>query len=270
VLFSWYRTKVVRNLFTGVIFYKYGSRCHNLLMSGNPGGMPTPEAALLDDSFIIRGHHLDYLTPLITPMDNDPEKMARDLREGSESERKGTTAATIDWDVITGRQDDDPRYWASYAYDLIGDTDVQGEEFESSLVSTFKSFLALADDAEIILTAQGLDAVCGACTFKKHCQVPQEMKEDAKYLDIFEDVLGYTKTKDDTLRVSAARLDNGDIRTTARTVRRVLGHFAIAKLWRINLYSDALERREKYGNVFGGPDKSDVERYYDSYGSEIV
>jgi hypothetical protein len=239
-------------------------------MSGDIASMPLSEAPRDDNSFIIRGHHLDYLTPLVTPMDDDPQKMAQRLRECSVSDRKGMSADTIDWGVVARSQADHPLYWSSYAYDLIGDTKAQGDEFEASLIRTFNSFLALADDAEVVLTAQGIDEVCGACTFKQHCQAPQEMKEDAKYLDIFEDVLAYTKTKDDTLEVSATRLDNGDIQTTARTVRRVLGHFAIANLWRCNLYSDALERREKYGNVFGGTDASEIEKYYDSYGSEIV
>ncbi|HJQ08412.1 MAG TPA: hypothetical protein VJ836_02925 [Candidatus Saccharimonadales bacterium] len=71
-----------------------------------------------EDPFVLRGHHIDTLTPLVYRFPRSPERMAQELRQSSESDRGDLTADTIDWDVLTDRKADD-EYWAAYGYDLV-------------------------------------------------------------------------------------------------------------------------------------------------------
>jgi hypothetical protein len=221
-----------------------------------------------EEPFVIRGHHISTLSQLVAPMSSDPAQVAHRLREHSTWERGDLTAEAVNWDALVNPQNDRHEDYAVYAYDLIGETSAQADTFEEKYEATLTAFVSLPDDAAVMLTAKRLDGICNACTFQKHCQIPGESANDAKYLGIFEDVLGYARSKDSSLDVSAIRT-NDEVLTTAKAVRRVLAHFAIAKLWQVNLYNDALRRHEKYGNVFGGPDVSELERYYDEYGHEI-
>jgi hypothetical protein len=219
--------------------------------------------------FVIRGHHISTLTQLVSPMNSDSKQLARELRDGCARDRGNLTDETVDWNALGDPEGNRQKYWATYAYDLIGATDTQAALFEESYGSTLAAFIDLSDDAVVRLTARGMDGICNACTFQKHCQRPDESAVDAKYLDVFEDVLVYAQSKDTSLDVLATRTSDGDILTTTKAVRRVLAHFAIAKLWQSSLYADAIRRRAMYGNVFAGPDTSEVERYYDVYGHEI-
>lgn len=221
-----------------------------------------------EDPFVLRGHHINTLTPLVFPMSKNPEHMAGDLRRSSTSDRGESTAETIDWSVLASQKGGD-EYWATYAYDLVGETEAQADVFEGSYSAFLIAFVALADNATVRLTAKGMDGMCGSCTFRMHCQGSEEAKADGDYMDVFEDVLAYAKSKDSALDVPATRTDEGDILTTAQAVRRVIAHFAISKLWQNDLYDDALQRRKAFGNVFAGPDKSKIETYYEAYGHEI-
>lgn len=111
--------------------------------------------------------------------------------------------------------------------------------------------------------------MCGSCTFRRHCQGQEEAEADSAYINVFEDVAAYAQSQDPSLDISLSRTEDGDILTTAKTVRRVMAHFAIATTWQMNLYQDALHRRETYGSVFAGPDESELEKYYEAYGHEI-
>jgi hypothetical protein len=222
-----------------------------------------------EDAFAIRGHHLTTLTQLVSPMDRDPARLAWELRDSSAKDRGDLTDQTVDWNMLVDPEDNFQQYWATYAYDLIGATESQANLFEVTYGNTLTEFSRLPDDAKVKLTARGMDGICGACTFQRHCQTPNVSEADAEYLKVFEDVLMYAQSKDVSLDVSAARTSSNDVLTTAKAVRRVLAHFAIANLWQSSLYNDALYRRELYGNVFAGPDASEIERYYDQYGHEI-
>lgn len=103
-----------------------------------------------------------------------------------------------------------------------------------------------------------------------HCQGEEEARADSAYIDVFEDLLAYARSKDPSLEVPVERIEYGDLLTTAKTIRRVMAHFAIATTWQNDLYDDALNRRRTYGNVFTGPDKSKHEIYYEAYGHEIT
>lgn len=222
------------------------------------------EAAL-----VLRGHHIGYLTPLMAPMRYTPEQMAQSLRQDSVDDRGDLTEQTVNWDFLNNLTDYD-NHATTYAFDLVGETDAQADAYEATLQKALTDFNELDDDARIKLVSKGIDIICEACTFKQHCKRPDEMNLDATYLDVFEDVLAFAKAKDSSFEASAMRTEEGDVLTTAKAVRRVMGHFAIGKLWSHDLYENAIERRKKYGGVFAGPGQASVEKYYDCYGSEIA
>jgi len=220
------------------------------------------------ESYTIRGHHLDYLAPLFPPRSESPETIAHKLREESVRDRGDLSIEEVNWGVLSSPDSTDV-YNSTYGLDLVGVTEEDADLYEERLREAIDMFVKL-DDADVVrLTAIGLDNICRACTFQQHCQVPDGFDAEQKYLDIFGDVLGFATTKDPNFTAEVSRADEGDIITTAKTVRRFIGHFAIANNWRVNLFNDAFSRRKEYGGVFAGPDASLLEQYYDEYGHEI-
>lgn len=210
----------------------------------------------------LRGHHMVYLTALMPPIGRTPEDLARSSREAFVRQRGDLTADSVDWQLIS--QHDHPGHGSVYHYDLVGETTAQADAYESALRSALTDFVTLPKDARIRLTGSDeLDAICKACTFKRHCVLPNENGVDAQYLDLFEDILAVMRKKDKTLFESVARLSTGDLLTSASAMRRVMTLFALGGAATKDLYYDALARQRKYGSLFASPDYTTIEAYLD-------
>lgn len=198
------------------------------------------------------------------------DRLAAAITENSVSERGGLTAQSVDFNIFNYPKSANTKdFWATYSYDLVGETDEQAERYKTNLEAAFSSFLGLEDDDLVELIADGKDRICEACNFQIHCEVFPKNK-DHLMLGVFEDVVERYSPTDKKLTKAERSQDSGSVITNAGTVRRAMGYFALAgKGWFSDLYLDAIKRRETYGSVFGGPDKPKVETYYEQYGHEL-
>jgi hypothetical protein len=223
-----------------------------------------------EQPFPIRGHHIETLTQLMKRLRYTPESLAIALTRESVVDRGSLTAQTVDFSILASPESDArTAFWATYAYDLVGETDDQAETYKANVQAAMEGFLSLEDDAPVELLANGKDRICNACTFKQHCeQFPTD--NDSLMLGVFEDVVRQFSPTDSNLTRADRSEDGNSITTNARTVRRAMGYFALAgRGWSNDLYRDARERRDLYGDVFGGPDQSKVETYHMHYGHEL-
>lgn len=184
-----------------------------------------------DRPFVIRGHHLRFLAPLMAPMAIPPETMATELRRDSVKDRGDLTEATVDFSVLSVtetvvKESEVDAFKRVYTFDLVGETPLQANRFEHKLLETLKTFLSLPDDATVELTATKKDEVCGACTFQKHCEVPAEMEADVPFLGVYEDVIRHLAATGRDVEDPVERED-GSLYTTAKSVREVMSYFAI-------------------------------------------
>lgn len=219
----------------------------------------------------IRAHHLETLTPLVMlrwPYTTD--ELATAITEDSVSGRGNLTTQSVDFDILSSpKSRNADTFWATYSYDLVGETDEQVERFRIRLQEALNSFLGLEDDDLVKLSVDVKDRICDACTFKIHCKAfPKD--NDRLMLGVFEDVVQHYSPTDVKLTKAERSQDGRSMITNAGTVRRAMGYFALAgRGWFSDLYRDAITRRETYGDVFSGPDKPKVETYYEQYGHEL-
>lgn len=215
-------------------------------------------AGLAEEPYLLRGHHLGTLTWLASPMNSTPEDLALGARDTYTVARGNQTAETVDFNILAHPQLDPGAYSQAYAVDLIGSTEEQAASYERSLTKVVREFTQLHDNHPIELIAGGKDAICGACTFQKHCDTEPPANEDAAMLAVFEDVTKHYA--EDGAPDLSARTEKGSILTDARTVRQFMGYFAVTGALHRLSYNDAMDRVVKYGEVFGGPDEPDFAR----------
>lgn len=225
----------------------------------------------MQSEFVLRGHHLLYLTDLMPPISYSPTALAASDRQFRVERRGDMTAAAVDWQVLINPSDT-PKFHATYAYDLVGETNEQADAYEDNIRNVFLAFTALKNEAVVALTATGaMDDICKTCTFGRHCQIPPQGGVDAQYLDIFEDALHFARTKDKTLFASAFRPAPDNIRTSALAVRRVMMLFALGGHDKVSeLYNDALRRQRIHGSMFAGPGFSALEEVYNRFSQTSV
>lgn len=222
-------------------------------------------AEYLQGEVTLLGHHLKLLTDLMPPIGETPERMARSRREAFVKIRGDVTAATVNWQALSAPTNSRERL-ATYAYTLVGETPEQADRHENALRDVLTTFVALDDDATILLAAEGLDGICKSCTFLDHCLRPDPARVDAQYLDLFEDTLAFARDKDRSLYASAVRTPKG-LLTSAKAARLVMTFFAMGGdvESKNHYYADAISRQEQHGSMFARPGKAAVEAAIEKY-----
>lgn len=179
------------------------------------------ELTPINKPFRIRGHHLIRYADLISGI-TTPEELALQLRRGLEKNRRNVTSETVNFDHLSSQEYSD--FDSTHAYDMIGETTRQADQFQSSIFfKAFKKFMELPDDSPVKLS-EAPDEICSTSTFGHHCyRLYGQVNSDKISLAVFKE-MAVEQGIGNQLKIISEKLTfvNAESKTVSMSVKGIL------------------------------------------------